>query len=205
MLRLPPLPALGSPLALYYTALVLLLLALLLSHRLVHARFGMVLQGARVNERRMKAMGFATTRYKLLAYVVSCVLCGLAGLLYGNLTGFAAPAYLAWTVSGEIIVMVVLGGMGTVLGPVVGALTLLVTEEILKAITEHWMLILGPLFVLVVLGTVGYFGGFALILRLLRRIFHTLATGDPFHPTNVSRLKQIGLTLATVTGRMGLR
>lgn len=151
---------LGSPLVLYYTALALLLLALLLSYRLVHARFGMVLQGCRVNERRMKAMGFATTRYKLLAYVVSCVLCGLAGLLYANLTGFAAPAYLAWTVSGEIIVMVVLGGMGTVLGPLVGALTLLITEEILKAITEHWMLILGPLIVLVVLtakrGIYGY-------------------------------------------------
>ena len=151
---------LGSPTVLYYTALALVLLALLLTYRMVHARFGMVLQGARVNERRMKAMGFATTRYKLLAYVVSCVLCGLAGLLYANLTGFAAPAYLAWTVSGEIIVMVVLGGMGTVLGPVVGALTLLVTEEILKAITEHWMLILGPLIVLVVLtakrGIYGY-------------------------------------------------
>ena len=151
---------LGSATTLYYTALVLVMLALLLTHRLVHARFGMVLQGCRVNERRMKAMGFATTRYKLLAYVVSCVLCGLAGLLYANLTGFAAPAYLAWTVSGEVIVMVVLGGMGTVLGPLVGALTLLVTEEILKAITEHWMLILGPLIVLVVLtakrGLYGY-------------------------------------------------
>ena len=142
---------LGSPTALYYSAFVLVLLALLLTHRMAHARFGMVLQGCRVNERRMKAMGFYTTRYKLLAYVLACVLCGLAGLLYGNLTGFAAPAYLAWTVSGEIIVMVVLGGMGTVVGPLVGALTLLVTEEILKAITEHWMLILGPLIVLVVL------------------------------------------------------
>jgi len=151
---------LGSAHALYYTALALVLLALLLTHRLVRARFGMVLQGCRVNERRMKAMGFSTTRYKLLAYVAACVLCGLSGLLYANLTGFAAPAYLAWTVSGELIVMVVLGGMGTVVGPLVGALTLLVTEEILKAITEHWMLILGPLIVLVVLtakrGLYGY-------------------------------------------------
>ena len=111
----------------------------------------MVLRGSRLNERRMQALGFATTRYKLLAYVWSSMLCGMSGLLYANLTGFTSPAYLAWTVSGELIVMVVLGGMGTIVGPLVGALTLLLSEEILKAITDHWMAILGPLIVLVVL------------------------------------------------------
>jgi branched-chain amino acid transport system permease protein len=152
--------SLGSPLALYYAALVLVLLALAFTHRLVDARFGMVLRGCRINERRMNAMGFATLRYKLTAYVLASMLCGVAGLLYANLTGFASPAYLAWTLSGELIVMVVLGGMATVFGPLVGAITLLVTEEILKALTDHWMAILGPLIVLVVLtarrGLYGY-------------------------------------------------
>ena len=142
---------LSSPITLYYVALLVVVSALYVSARTVDARFGMVLRGCRLNERRMNALGFATTRYKLLAYVWSCMLCGVSGLLYANLTGFTSPAYLAWTVSGELIVMVVLGGMGTVFGPLVGALTLLLSEEILKAITDHWMAVLGPLIVLVVL------------------------------------------------------
>jgi branched-chain amino acid transport system permease protein len=151
---------LGSPITLYYVALLAVVSALYVCARTVDARFGMVLRGCRLNERRMKALGFATTRYKLLAYVWSCMLCGMSGVLYANLTGFTSPAYLAWTVSGELIVMVVLGGMGTIFGPLVGALTLLVSEEILKAMTDHWMAILGPLIVLVVLtakrGLYGY-------------------------------------------------
>ncbi len=151
---------LASPTTLYYAALLLVLLTLLATHRLATARFGMVLRGCQTNERRMKSMGFATLRYKLLAYILASVLCGLAGLLYGNLTGFASPAYMAWTLSGELIVMVVLGGMGTVFGPLVGALVLLISEELLKALTDHWMMILGPLIVLAALsarrGVYGY-------------------------------------------------
>ncbi|MES2280816.1 MAG: branched-chain amino acid ABC transporter permease [Pseudomonadota bacterium] len=151
---------LASPITLYYVALALVLAVLFFTKRLIDARFGMVLQGCRINERRMKAMGFPSLRYKLSAYVLSSVLCGVAGLLYANLTGFASPAYMAWTLSGEIIVIVVLGGMGTVFGPLVGSLVLLLSEEVLKAFTEHWMMILGPLIVLVVLtarrGVYGY-------------------------------------------------
>ena len=151
---------LASSTTLYYAALLLVLLTLLATHRLATARFGMVLRGCRTNERRMKSMGFATLRYKLLAYILASVLCGLAGLLYGNLTGFASPAYMAWTLSGELIVMVVLGGMGTVFGPLVGALVLLISEELLRALTDHWMMILGPLIVLAALnarrGVYGY-------------------------------------------------
>lgn len=151
---------LASPITLYYVALALVLAVLFFTKRLVDARFGMVLRGCRINERRMKAMGFPSLRYKLSAYVLSSVLCGVAGMLYANLTGFASPAYMAWTLSGEIIVIVVLGGMGTVFGPLVGSLVLLLSEEVLKAFTEHWMMILGPLIVLVVLtarrGVYGY-------------------------------------------------
>lgn len=150
----------ASPIALYYVALALVLAALFFTRKLVNARFGMVLQGCRINERRMKAMGFPAIRHKLSAYVLSSVLCGIAGMLYANLTGFASPAYMAWTLSGEMIVMVVLGGMATVFGPLVGSLVLLMSEEFLKAMTDHWPMILGPLIVLVVLtarrGVYGY-------------------------------------------------
>lgn len=151
---------LASPVTLYYVALGLVLGALLFTRRLIDARFGMVLRGCRINERRMNALGYPSLRYKLSAYVLSSVLCGIAGLLYANLTGFASPAYMAWTLSGEMIVIVVLGGMGTVFGPLAGSLVLLLSEEVLKAFTDHWMMILGPMIVLVVLtarrGVYGY-------------------------------------------------
>lgn len=141
---------LSQPLVLYFTALALLCLALYACHRLVHSRFGMVLRGSRSNNRRMKALGYATFRYRLAAYVISAVLCGVAGLLYANLTQFAAPSFMSWSLSGELIVMVVLGGMGTLFGPLYGALGMILTEEWLKALTEHWMVIFGPLIVLVI-------------------------------------------------------
>jgi len=141
----------SNPLTLYYTAFACVLAVVVWTQHMVKAPFGMVLQACRMNERRMNALGFHTLRYKLSAYVLSCVIAGVAGFLYANLTGYASPAYLAWTLSGELIVMVVLGGMGTVLGPLVGALTLLGCEEVLKGMTEHWPIILGPLIVLVVL------------------------------------------------------
>ena len=93
--------------------------------RLVHSRFGMVLRGCRSNERRMAALGFPTLRYKLTAYVISALVCVVAGVLLANLTKFAAPSYMAWQASGDLIVMIVLGGMGTVVGPVAGAVALL--------------------------------------------------------------------------------
>jgi branched-chain amino acid transport system permease protein len=84
----------------------------------------------------------------------------IAGALLANLTKFAAPSYMAWQASGDLIVMIVLGGMGTVLGPVVGALALIIFEEILTAWTTHWMIVLGPAIVLIVLtakkGIYGY-------------------------------------------------
>lgn len=134
---------------LYGVSFIVLLLALYGTFRLVGSRFGMVLQGSRINETRMRALGFPTLRYRLAAYVISAMLCGVAGLLYANLTQFAAPSYMSWAMSGELIVMVVLGGMGSVMGPLYGAAALLLTEEVLKGITEHWMIILGPAIVAV--------------------------------------------------------
>jgi len=135
----------------YYLVLAIVLLVLLLTARLVAARFGLALQGIRDNERRMHALGFATTRLKLAAFVLSGAIVGLAGALMANHTEFVSPAFLSWQRSGEILVIVVLGGMGTVIGPVVGAIAFFVLEEVLSQWTQHWMVVFGPLLVLAVL------------------------------------------------------
>jgi branched-chain amino acid transport system permease protein len=130
---------------------VLLLLTSCLIWRIVNSRFGMVIRGARSNERRMRAIGYPTYRYKLVCFVIAGTVCGLAGVLLANHTDFINPAMMHWTRSGDLIVMAVLGGMGSVLGPVLGALALLVLEEVLSGITEYWQIIIGPIFLLVVL------------------------------------------------------
>jgi branched-chain amino acid transport system permease protein len=135
----------------YYTILGVVVVVLYLSRRLIESRFGMVLRGTMENERRMKALGFPTLRYRLAAYILSACLCALAGLLLANLTEFTSPDYMAWTRSGELIVMVVLGGIGTLIGPLVGAMALMLLEEFLSALTEHWMIIMGPIIVMIVL------------------------------------------------------
>ena len=142
---------LSNKTAFYYLCLVLLLLIAYLVWRIVNSRFGMVIRGARSNERRMRAIGYPTYRYKLLCFVIAGTLCGLAGALLANHTDFINPAMMHWTRSGDLIVMAVLGGMGSVLGPVLGALALLVLEETLSAVTEYWQIIIGPIFLLVVL------------------------------------------------------
>ena len=135
----------------YYICLVLLCGAIYLVWRLVNSRFGMALQGARSNDTRMRAIGFPTYRYKLIGFVIAGTLCGLAGALLANHTDFVSPAMMYWTRSGDLIIMVVLGGMGSTFGPQFGAVALLVLEEVLSGITEHWQIILGPLLLLVVL------------------------------------------------------
>jgi branched-chain amino acid transport system permease protein len=151
----------------YYLCLALLLATVYLVWRMVNSRFGQVIQGSRSNERRMNAIGFPTFRYKLVCFVIAGVLCGLSGVLLANHTNFISPALMHWTRSGDLIVMAVLGGMGSVFGPVVGAIVLLVLEEALPhaiglathfitgrevaAAKEYWQLLLGPMLLLVVL------------------------------------------------------
>jgi len=135
----------------YYICLVLLCAAIYLVWRIVNSRFGMAIQGARSNDTRMRAIGFPTYRYKLVCFVIAGTLCGLAGALLANHTDFVSPAMMYWTRSGDLIIMVVLGGMGSTFGPLFGAVALLVLEEVLSGITEYWQIILGPLLLLVVL------------------------------------------------------
>jgi branched-chain amino acid transport system permease protein len=142
---------LGSTLPLYATAFVVLALVTWWMARLRAAPFGMALRGARQNARRINAIGLEARRLQLVAFVISGAICGVSGLLLANLNAFASPSSLAWTVSGELIVLVVLGGIGTVAGPAIGALVFLGLEEVLKGLTEHWMVIFGPLIVVMAL------------------------------------------------------
>ena len=150
----------------YYLVLVLLVGCHWLAYRLVHSRFGMVVRGCRSNERRMRAIGFPTFRYKLLAFVIAGTMCGVAGVLLVNFTKYMSPAFMHWTRSGEIMVMVILGGMGTVFGPALGAFAFLLLEEWLSGYTEYWPVFLGPILIAIVLfAKRGLFGLLAPALR----------------------------------------
>ncbi len=146
----------------YYLCLGCLLGGIYLIWRIVNSRFGMVIQGLRSNEARMQAIGFPVTRYRLACFVIAGTLCGLAGALLANNTDFVSPAVMFWTRSGDLMVMVILGGMGSLFGPVIGAIVYLVLEEFLSQLTEYWALIMGPLLLLIVLfgrgGIVGLLG-----------------------------------------------
>jgi branched-chain amino acid transport system permease protein len=152
-----PLLDLNDPLQFYYVVLALLLLSVFIVHRLVNSRFGMVLRAARSNEARALALGFSPYRYRLTAFVIAGAMGGLAGALLVNQVSFLTPEYMHWTRSGEIMFMVILGGMGTSAGPVLGSFAFLLLEDILsnwrdpRWIGEHWQVILGPLLVLAVL------------------------------------------------------
>ena len=158
----------------YYLCLALLLGTVYLVWRLVNSRFGMVVQGARSNINRMRAIGFPTYRYQLTCFVIAGTICGLAGVLLANFTDFISPAMMHWTRSGDLIVMVVLGGMGTTFGPLIGSVAFLVLEEALPFVmaktidpffpgvrpSEYWQIVLGPLLLFVVLFARGGIDGF---------------------------------------------
>ena len=142
---------LGDPLAFYYVVLVLLLLAVWVTDRIVNSRFGMVLRAAKSNEARARAIGFFPYAYRLAAFVIAGAMGGLAGALLANHTNYLTPDFMHWTRSGEIMFMVILGGMGSAAGPVLGAFAFLLLEDVLTTWTEHWQLYLGPLLVISVL------------------------------------------------------
>jgi branched-chain amino acid transport system permease protein len=135
----------------YYLCLGCLFAGIYLVWRIVNSRFGLVVQGLRSNEARMQAIGFSVNRYRLVCFVISGTMCGLAGALLANNTDFVSPSIMYWTRSGDLMVMVVLGGMGSLFGPMLGAIVYLVLEEFLSQITEYWALIMGPLLLLIVL------------------------------------------------------
>ena len=140
----------------HYVTLVGLVATFLLCLTVLSSPFGRTLRAAKENERRTRALGLDPYPYRLVAYALAGALAGLAGALYANLTEFVSPAYLSWHRSGELIVMVVAGGMlmgrtGTLSGAILGALGVVLVEEGLAHLTEHWRILFGPLLVLLVL------------------------------------------------------
>jgi branched-chain amino acid transport system permease protein len=157
-----PLIDLSNRVQFYYLCLACLFGGVYLIWRIVNSRFGMVVQGVRSNEQRMQAIGFHANRYRLVCFVISGTICGLAGALLANNTDFISPAVMYWTRSGDLMVMVILGGMGSLFGPVIGAIAFLLLEEFLSQFTEYWAMIMGPLLLLIVLfargGIIGILG-----------------------------------------------
>ncbi|MFZ1468627.1 MAG: branched-chain amino acid ABC transporter permease [Paracoccaceae bacterium] len=149
---------------LYWVVLAVATGYFLFLRRLVNSSFGQIIAGIRQNERRMAAMGVNTTRMKLYAFILSGAGAGLAGALMVNFTRFASPDMMHWTKSGELMVMVILGGVGTLTGPFLGAGALFILETTLARFTEHWQLPVGILLLIVVLATKGG------LIGLIRRI-----------------------------------
>lgn len=143
--------------------IVLVALSALALGRIVQSPFGHVLRGIHENEARMQAVGYAVQRYKLLAFVIAGTIAGLAGSLYTQFVGSITPDAFLWTTSGEALLMVIIGGTGTLFGGVLGAAAFILLQSLVSSYTERWMLILGLTFILFVLfapgGVIGAFKG----------------------------------------------
>lgn len=147
----------------YVFTLAVLAVVLLLMYRVTRSPFGFVLRGAAANERRMLAVGVAVPSYRVGAFALSGAICGVAGVLWANYTAFLSPAPLAWTWSVQLAVMVLLGGAGTLFGPLFGAAAFVLLEEVLTGALQPWRLdwhiVFGPLLLLVVLAAPGGIAG----------------------------------------------
>lgn len=161
-----PLISLENPPVLFLFSYASLTVALYLKHRIVNSRFGLVIQGAKDNETRMRTIGFNTFAYRLAAYVISGAMAGYAGALLGNFSSFISPSMMSWPRSGELLFMVILGGAGSLFGPVFGAAAILLLEEFLSGFTVYWQLPFGLLLIALVLfarggiwGLLGRVGG----------------------------------------------
>ena len=139
--------------AIYYASYLALVAAVWFCRRLVNSRFGLVIRGAMSNPVRMQAVGFPIYRYRLTAFVLAGTICGVGGFLFANHQQFLSPVYMNWLRSGDFLIMVILGGVGTIYGGVIGAIGLLTLEEILEGFVgkDYWQMVLGPLLVLLVL------------------------------------------------------
>ena len=172
---------LENPVQFYYFVLILLVAVYAFLHRVLHAPFGRALAGIRLNEQRMRSIGFPVFAYKLGAFVLAGALAGLAGYLAACQFGFVNPDILAWQQSGIVLMMVILGGMGRLHGAVLGAFSYVLLQEIfsapalLGAYAKHWQLAMGGLIVMIVLVFPHGIGGFLDIA--LRRISYRRPSG----------------------------
>lgn len=136
---------------LYYVVLLSMLGCYYLLKTLLDAPFGKVIKGVKANEHRTNALGFNTQRYKLVAFIIAGTMAGFAGFLEATATGIVSPGYLHWHQSGGVMMLVILGGMGTLYGPILGAFTLELLRDFFQETTEHWHLYQGIFIIMVVL------------------------------------------------------
>ncbi len=148
-----------DPLRLYFLIWVCLVIVGLVLMLIVRSRFGVTLRAIKSNESRVEAMGLSPLRFKMVGYVISAIICGIAGTLFASWQEYVSPDIMHWTRSGELIIIIILGGLGTLAGPLFGAIVFLLLEESLPlllgavapAYAENWMIIFGPLLIIVVL------------------------------------------------------
>ena len=142
---------LAQPARFHFYLVALAALATLMLWRIVRSPFGHVLRGIHDNEARMQAVGYAVDRYKLVAFVIAGTVAGVAGALYAQLAGSITPDAFLWTTSGEALLMVIIGGTGTLGGGLLGAAAFILLQSLVSSYTERWMLLLGLTFIVFVL------------------------------------------------------
>ena len=148
-----------EPLRLYYLIFFILATVSIMLMLLIRSRFGVILQAIKSNESRVEAMGLNPLKFKLTGYVISAIICGLSGCLFASWQEFVSPDIMHWTRSGDLMIIIILGGLTYLAGPLVGAIVFLLLEELLPdllhvlfpPISENWMIIFGPLLIAVVL------------------------------------------------------
>ena len=146
-----PLINLDDPIQMFLVSFSSLIFFMWLIQLITKSNFGLILSGIKDNEARMVSLGYNVYLHKLIAFVFSGVICGFAGVLLGNFTTFISPEMIDWSRSGELMFMVILGGVATVMGPLFGAIVFVILEEVLSSITIYWHLPFGLLLIAVVL------------------------------------------------------
>jgi len=148
-----------EPLRLYYLIFFTLAIVSIMLMLLIRSRFGVILQAIKSNENRVEAMGLNPLKFKITGYVISAIICGISGCLFASWQEFVSPDIMHWTRSGDLMIIIILGGLTYLAGPLVGAIVFLLLEEFLPdllhiifpSIAENWMVIFGPLLIVVVL------------------------------------------------------
>lgn len=159
----------GDETARYFLVLAFFLLSYAALRAVVRSQFGHVLIGIRENETRLRAIGYDTMRFKLTAFVIAGIFAGVAGALYSGFNRFVSPNEVYWTASGQVLIMVIIGGAGTLVGPALGAALILALQNLVSSSTERWTTIMGLVFILFVFAA--RFG----IIGLIKQSFEIIA------------------------------
>jgi branched-chain amino acid transport system permease protein len=153
----------------YYLVLIFFGLSFYALSKFIRSPLGRSIIGVRESESRMQALGYNTWALKYLAYIVAAAFAGLAGVLFVYFNGFISPEDLSWSLSGMIMLMVIIGGAGTLIGPVIGAGVIFILQNFISAYTERWPLFIGIIFVICVMYARNGIAGYLLKLEVKRR------------------------------------